>query len=268
MARADDYYQLLGVEPDASDEQIRKAFRERVRACHPDRVATLDEELRLLAEEKMVALNEAYAVLRSSSRRTAYDERLRAAAEGSTTASGAGEGSIAAHRTAERTDDQRNDATGRRSRIGEHRFITRAASEEFEQTVRRCVAGQVAWAPADVPGTTLTLHGRRGRSNLYFALRAESHLDPRDAQHFFHALRTFGSTLGKGLFGRSRLFGFAAAVTFGEQPRQRRALDRFNRATDVGGPLQPATFIDLANWHVIPGETSLQQRLEELLRAA
>ena len=75
MTSENDYYALLGVTRDAAHNDIRKAFHERVRGCHPDLVANLDEDLKRLAEEKMVQLNEAYAVLRNAARRAAYDDR-------------------------------------------------------------------------------------------------------------------------------------------------------------------------------------------------
>lgn len=270
-ATAHDYYGVLGVAPDATDEEIRKAFHERVRACHPDRVATLDEELRLLAEHKMVALNEAYAVLCDPPRRTAYDEQLRSSAGAPTAASNdtVEIGSNAATPfVAPRSDDAQEATTEASGRIGEQRFVTTAACEEFEHTVRRCIGGRVSWTPVAFDGATLALHGRRGRANLYFALRAEAHLEPRRTRRFFRALRSFGDKLGSGLLARNRLFGFAAAVTFEGPERQQRALQRFNRALAGNRVVQPASFIELQDWHVIPGEASLQARLEELIRGA
>jgi curved DNA-binding protein CbpA len=34
-----DYYKLLGVEPDATNEQLRKAYRQASLKCHPDKVS-------------------------------------------------------------------------------------------------------------------------------------------------------------------------------------------------------------------------------------
>jgi DnaJ-domain-containing protein 1 len=39
-------YQVLGVAPEASDEDVERVFRERVMACHPDRTGASDDELR------------------------------------------------------------------------------------------------------------------------------------------------------------------------------------------------------------------------------
>ena len=54
-----DPYSVLGVSPDASDEQIKTAYRELARKYHPDNY-TDDNPLKELAEEKMQEINAAY----------------------------------------------------------------------------------------------------------------------------------------------------------------------------------------------------------------
>lgn len=53
-----DPYAVLGVSPSASDEEIKKAYRELVKKYHPDHYA--DNPLADLAEAKMKEVNEAY----------------------------------------------------------------------------------------------------------------------------------------------------------------------------------------------------------------
>ena len=55
---ANDPYKVLGVSPDASDEEIKKAYRELARKYHPDNYS--GSNLSDLAEEKMKEINEAY----------------------------------------------------------------------------------------------------------------------------------------------------------------------------------------------------------------
>lgn len=53
-----DPYKVLGVSPDASPDEIKKAYRELVRKYHPDNYH--DNPLEDLAQEKMKEINEAY----------------------------------------------------------------------------------------------------------------------------------------------------------------------------------------------------------------
>ena len=53
-----DPYQTLGVKPDASDDEIKKAYRDLARKYHPDNYQ--NNPLADLAEEKMKEVNEAY----------------------------------------------------------------------------------------------------------------------------------------------------------------------------------------------------------------
>ena len=56
-----DPYSVLGVKPDASDQEVKKAYRELARKYHPDNY--VDNPLADLAEEKMKEVNEAYEAI-------------------------------------------------------------------------------------------------------------------------------------------------------------------------------------------------------------
>ena len=62
-----DYYAVLGVARDASDEDIRRAFRRKAMEFHPDRNKNPD------AEDRFKEINEAYQVLSDSKKRVQYD---------------------------------------------------------------------------------------------------------------------------------------------------------------------------------------------------
>ena len=174
MAPETDYYDVLGVPATAAHDEIRRAFRARVRACHPDRVANLDEDIQDLAKEKMVALNEAYAVLRNRERRAAYDDRYSTSPGSASTPAPAtkpvstpdGPPSLDPA-TQPRPNRRPGEA---RQRIGEQEFVARAASEEFTTSVKRAVPGHVEWTPIALSGTTLALRAARTRQRLYFFL--------------------------------------------------------------------------------------------------
>jgi len=63
-----DYYKTLGVERDASQNDIKKAYRRLARKYHPDVSKESD------AEERFKEVGEAYAVLKDAEKRTAYDQ--------------------------------------------------------------------------------------------------------------------------------------------------------------------------------------------------
>ena len=70
MARLD-YYAILGVSPQASDEEIKKVYRQLALKYHPDRNRGSSE-----AETKIRQINAAYEILGNPERRQSY-ERLR-----------------------------------------------------------------------------------------------------------------------------------------------------------------------------------------------
>ena len=73
--REPDYYAALGLQPDASADEIHHAFRRLAKLWHPDRYTSAPAELRASAERRMRALTRAYAVLGDDLERHAYDRR-------------------------------------------------------------------------------------------------------------------------------------------------------------------------------------------------
>ena len=63
---AESYYQILGLSPGASPEEIKKAYRTLSMQYHPDKAAHLGEEFRAAAEEKMKEINMAYQHLQKN----------------------------------------------------------------------------------------------------------------------------------------------------------------------------------------------------------
>ena len=58
-------HDILGVRPGASQEELKKAYRELVSKYHPDKVAHLGEEFRQLAEIRFKQIQQAYQELKS-----------------------------------------------------------------------------------------------------------------------------------------------------------------------------------------------------------
>ncbi len=70
MAQKRDYYEVLGVSKNATDDELKKAFRKLAKKYHPD--ANLDNKEE--AEAKFKEVNEAYEVLSDSQKRRMYDQ--------------------------------------------------------------------------------------------------------------------------------------------------------------------------------------------------
>ena len=74
-----DPYQVLGVSQDASEEEIKKAYRKLSRMYHPD--ANINNPNKAQAEEKFKEIQEAYEILGDKEKRAAYDQYGHAAFE-------------------------------------------------------------------------------------------------------------------------------------------------------------------------------------------
>ena len=56
-------YKVLGINADATDDEVKAAYRKMALKHHPDRVATLGEDVRKAAEKKFQAINEAKEII-------------------------------------------------------------------------------------------------------------------------------------------------------------------------------------------------------------
>ena len=86
MAIKRDYYEVLGVGRDASDEEIKRSYRRAAQRHHPD----IDSSEG--AEARFKELSEAYRVLSDRQRRTAYDMFGHAGVDGASAGAGGGFG--------------------------------------------------------------------------------------------------------------------------------------------------------------------------------
>ena len=59
----DSNYRILEIDPSASDDEVKKSYRKMAIKYHPDKVATLGEDVQKAAEEKFKAVNQAYEAI-------------------------------------------------------------------------------------------------------------------------------------------------------------------------------------------------------------
>jgi len=71
MATTKDYYEILGVQKNATLDEIKKAYRKLAREHHPDMVKDSDKAA---AEKRFKEINEAYQVLSDPQKRKMYDQ--------------------------------------------------------------------------------------------------------------------------------------------------------------------------------------------------
>lgn len=78
MSKKRDYYDVLGVQKNSTEKELKKAYRKKAMEFHPDAYKGPKEE----AEEKFKELNEAYSVVSDSEKRQMYDRFGHAGLQG------------------------------------------------------------------------------------------------------------------------------------------------------------------------------------------
>ncbi len=105
----EDYYDVLGVQRGADDDDLKKAYRKLAMKYHPDR-----NQGDAAAEAKFKEINEAYDVLQDEEKRTAYDQFGHAAFEAGGGPGGFGAGGFGAGGFTDIFDEMFGDFTGNR----------------------------------------------------------------------------------------------------------------------------------------------------------
>ena len=72
-ARKRDYYAILGIDKNADEKEIKRAYKKMAMKYHPDRNSE-SEESKKMAEKKFIDVNDAYTVLSDPKKRSMYDQ--------------------------------------------------------------------------------------------------------------------------------------------------------------------------------------------------
>jgi molecular chaperone DnaJ len=239
----EDYYKLLGVDRNASDEEIKKSYRRLAMKYHPDR--NKDDPTK--AEAKFKQIKEAYEVLSDAKKRAAYDQFGHAGVE-----SGMGGGRYGGF-GAESFSDVFGDMFGDIFGGGRSRGGAQRGSDlryNLELTLEEAVAGteakirvQVLVACSECSGT-----GARKGSSPVICSTCHGHGQVRMQQGFFAVQQTCPTCRGTGkqikdpcgkCYGQGRVQDtktLSAKIPAGVDTGDRIRLSGEGEAGEHGGP--------------------------------
>ncbi len=198
-----DYYEILAVERNASEQDLKSAFRKLAKDHHPDRNPG-DKD----AEQKFKELNEAYEVLKDPQKRAAYDRFGHAAFEGGMGgrgAGGAGFGPDFASSMSDIFDDLFGEFMGgRRGAGGQQRRSGRERGADLrynmEITLNDAFAGKTAQVrvPTSVTCETCAGSGAKAGTKPATCATCGGMGKVRASQGFFTIERTCPTCQGRG----------------------------------------------------------------------
>ena len=198
-----DYYETLGVARNASEQDLKSAYRRLAKAFHPDRNAG-DKE----AEKKFKEVNEAYEALKDPQKRAAYDQFGHAAFEGGMGGRGGGHGfgPDFASSMSDIFDDLFGEFMGGRrggggqARGGSGRERGADLRYNLEITLAEAYTGKTAQirVPASVPCETCSGTGAKPGTKAKTCITCSGMGKVRASQGFFTIERTCPACQGRG----------------------------------------------------------------------
>jgi molecular chaperone DnaJ len=197
-----DYYDILGVQRNAGEQDLKSAFRKLAKEHHPDRNPD-DED----AEQKFKELNEAYEVLKDPQKRAAYDRFGHAAFDGGMGGrggGGAGFGPDFASSMSDIFDDLFGEFMGGRRGAGPQRRSGRERGADLrynmEITLDDAFTGKTAQVrvPTSITCETCTGTGARSGTKPVTCATCAGAGKVRASQGFFTIERTCPTCQGRG----------------------------------------------------------------------
>jgi hypothetical protein len=176
----DNYYAILGLDPGASPESIKIAYRRLAREVHPDSKIHATDRERDLFSSQMVQLNEAYSVLSDSKRRREYDEQLRI------------QGILEPKTSPSKVEKKKTDSKptgGKRSNLGQRSDTDSAVVGGFSNHLRTRFLGKkgaFSWKVKELEGFDWGLEALFWSSHYCLALRGFSEVNPPTIKKFIN----------------------------------------------------------------------------------
>jgi len=190
-----DYYEVLGVVREASDADLKAAFRKLAMQHHPDRNPGDSE-----CEHKFKELNEAYDVLKDGDKRAAYDRFGHAAFEQGGMGGGHGFGADFAHTFSDIFEDLFGMGGGRRGGRGQGRERGSDLRYNMEITLEEAYDGKTAQIriPTSVTCEVCSGSGAKAGTKPKPCATCGGAGKIRHAQGFFTLERTCPACNGRG----------------------------------------------------------------------
>jgi molecular chaperone DnaJ len=190
-----DYYEVLGVNRGAGDQEIKGAFRKLAKEYHPDCNAGDDT-----AEQRFKEVNEAYEALKDPQKRAAYDRYGHAAFESNGMAGQHGFGNDFSASMSEIFDDLFGEFMGGRRRHRSGRERGADLSYNMEISLREAYTGKVAQinVPTSITCDTCTGTGAEPGSSPMTCPSCSGFGKIRASQGFFTIERTCPNCHGRG----------------------------------------------------------------------
>jgi curved DNA-binding protein CbpA len=172
----EDYYSILGLDPGASRESIKLAYRRLAREHHPDRNNDSTESEKKVSSAQMAQLNGAYAVLSDAKLRREYDEQLKILSSLHTS-------STASHTTETVTKSKSKSS----QRTAPRNEVDSTFAHELSRQLRSNLQTHhksLSWEVKNLEGFDWGLEGSSRLSHYCVAARGFGVLDPVAAKKF------------------------------------------------------------------------------------
>ena len=190
-----DYYEVLGVSKNASEAELKKAYRKLAMKHHPDRNADNQEK----AEEAFKEVKEAHEILSDAQKRAAYDQFGHAGVDASMGGGGRGHGAGGA---SDIFDSVFGDIFGGGGRGGGGPRVYRGAdlAYELDMTLEEAVAGNTAKirVPTHKNCETCKGSGAKKGTSAKTCTTCQGHGQVRMSQGFFSVQQTCPECRGTG----------------------------------------------------------------------
>lgn len=186
-----DYYEVLGVEKNATEAELKKAYRRMAMKYHPDRNKDDPEA----AEEQFKEVKEAYEVLSDAQKRAAYDQFGHAGVDQSMGGGGPGAGGFG-----DIFDSVFGDIFGGAGRGGQRVYRGADLAYDLEMSLEEAVTGNTVQVrvPTHRPCETCDGTGAKKGTSPVTCTTCQGHGQVRMSQGFFSIQQTCPDCRGAG----------------------------------------------------------------------